>query len=117
MKWITKEGKKMRVEDMGDNHLLNSHRMLRKQEVEFQECEMMYLHPFWGPRGDMAQLAAEQDMDREFEVSMIRTHYIRKMDSIIKERGLTPKPVNPPKKPPKIKSVEHLENATICELE
>ncbi len=108
MKWRTKDGRVLDIKDMGDEHLLNAHRMLRRKVVEYKEIEKMYLHPIFGPQGEMAQECLEQGMEEKFEVYIQMLGAVGTMDKEIKKRDLTEKLVEGPKPLPKIKSVEHM---------
>lgn len=59
--WKTKDGKKIRIKDMSDSHLLNTIKYLDKA----------YLNYLWNTmpdlQGDMAQFCAEQDFNHELE--------------------------------------------------
>ena len=57
--WRCKDGRKVRICDMGDGHLANSIAMLERQ-AEVEKSQLPY--PCFN--GEMAQYYAEQDWDR-----------------------------------------------------
>jgi len=63
--WATREGTKIRVCDMGDEHLVNSLKMLKRQALSAREDN---LAAAWSAaamfNGDMATYYAEQEADR-----------------------------------------------------
>lgn len=56
--WVTREGKKIKVKDMTDSHLLNSIKYLDRR-LESMKITM----PYPNFNGEMAQFCAEQDWD------------------------------------------------------
>jgi len=68
--WVTKEGQEVKVADMGDSHLINTVRMLRRKadrmklvaELECIQAESMF-------NGDMARLSMEQEAGRIAEMA------------------------------------------------
>lgn len=118
MRWKTKEGRVLDIKDMGDEHLLNAHRMLRRKIVEAQECTQMYCHPIFGHTlGSMAELAADQAMNKIWDKELVYRAGTQMLKKEIDERGLKEKPVDGPRPLPKIKSVELLNGGTLVELE
>lgn len=63
-KWTMRDGTKIRIKDMGDGHLVNTIRMLKRYgALVKRHTEMIYLcGPT--PQGDMAEYAFNQEFDR-----------------------------------------------------
>ena len=62
-KWTTKEGKKIRICDMSDSHLLNSIKMIERQSRLRLEGELSFYMSCPLPNGEMAQDGFDQEFD------------------------------------------------------
>lgn len=70
--WKTKDGRTLLIRQMPDNHLLNAIRMLKRNGfVSPSTVEAYLLGP--PPRGEMAQLYYEQEMDQVFQAPVSPT--------------------------------------------
>ena len=66
--WTTKSGTKIRICDMSDSHLLNTVAMLERNASRYLEHSIDALGHFsMMLQGEMAQDAAEQELDRLVE--------------------------------------------------
>lgn len=61
-KWITKDGRKIRIKNMDDQHLRNTIKILERQ-LAYKKLTL----PFPSFNGEMAQMCAEADFDRFLE--------------------------------------------------
>ena len=69
LKWTTKDGKRVFVRDMSDNHLLNTMRFLiRRAEAERMATILFYSNAS-SPRGDMAMDCFEREEEAALEAS------------------------------------------------
>ena len=66
-KWTTKDGRKIRICDMLDEHLENTiNRLIREAEVRRYEAIRFYMSSP-GPNGDMAQMLFDQEQEAVFD--------------------------------------------------
>jgi len=64
--WNTQDGRQIPVEKMSDDHVRNSYQMMKRNGFVSMKTLMFYLiGP--QPRGEMAQMAVEHEMDRMFD--------------------------------------------------
>ena len=63
-KWQTKDGRKLRICDMDDGHLVNAMRMLRKYAKLLRLKTVHFYVRCVGPTGEMAQVAFDEELDR-----------------------------------------------------
>ena len=69
-KWTTKDGHKIRICDMEDNHLVNTIKMLRRFGEHMKGRAEAFYITYPQPQGDMAQYY----FDREFDQVMASTY-------------------------------------------
>ncbi len=85
--WITKEGQKIKISEMGDGHLVNSLQMLKRQGFVGWRTLSAYLY---GPRpnGEMAQDAFDREADEAFS----RPYHpaFDDLEDEVKRRGFRP---------------------------
>ena len=63
--WTMRDGTKIRICDMSDDHLKNTMKMLERVAERAYQDELANAYSFSGEMmGDMASYAAEQDADR-----------------------------------------------------
>lgn len=60
--WETKDGRKINIEDMGDRHLINSYKMVKRSGAIDPSTLDFYLYTD-GPTGEMASYFFEQEVD------------------------------------------------------
>jgi hypothetical protein len=70
--WVTKEGERIKVKDMGDRHLVNTVNMLLRWGVAYTEsvlieceCALSMLH------GEMAQLTMEREISGIMNMNLV----------------------------------------------
>ena len=61
--WETRDGQRIRVRDMDDSHLVNTVRYLRRRFEKLAEFEALRMMLGPRPRGDIAQMAFDQEID------------------------------------------------------
>lgn len=115
--WTTKGGRKIPIDKMEDKHLLNSLRMCMNNEIEYNDFLNCSTNPILAPRGDMACMAFEQEMDSYFDRYMNSVRWIKILTAEVERRGLKPLSTIKPMIMPKIKSVQNLEFGTLYELD
>ena len=116
--WTTKDGRKIPIFKMSDSHLLNTLRMCENTNIEYDEMLEWGLDPFWGPRGDGAQMAFEQELIRLELITFSLLPWIPILTEEVKRRGLTPLPTKKHKHPPKVKNIVDLKGGgTIAEID
>lgn len=114
--WTTKDGRDIPLSKMTTLHLLNAHRFVRRKLVKAQECTAFYLHPVWGPQGEMAQDAAGQAMEQIWNEEMRVRVVERILHDELDRRGSAPLPIEEPRKLPEPKLVETLEHGRIYQI-
>jgi len=61
--WVTKDGRRIRICDMTDEHLVNTIKMLERATEIKENCQIAQGYAMLGfVNGDMAQLAVDQDL-------------------------------------------------------
>lgn len=96
--WQTRDGQRIRVKDMSDEHLINTIRMLHSNGAKMKRAHIAAAYSVAsGLQGEMAQFYADRDIDRmeattleEFLSQSVPT-YDALMEEIEK-RKLTPFP-------------------------
>lgn len=114
--WTTKDGRKVPVELMTNDHLLNAWKFLDRKETKVREAEMFYNHPVWGPRGEMAQEAAEQAMGHAYDVQAVCLYWMKIFEEEMKRRDIAVPTRSVPQGPPEVEIVEDLGFATIARI-
>ena len=114
--WTTKDGRKIPVNEMGDTHLINAWKFLDRKETKVREAEMFYNHPIWGPRGEMAQEAAEQAMGQAYDVQAVCSYWMKIFEKEMKKRDIVVPPRSVPQGPPEVEVIEDLGFATIARI-
>lgn len=62
--WVAKDGQRVRVKDMGDTHLVNTIRLLRRHATRLIDENLSAAYSIEGYlQGEMAQVAIAQDID------------------------------------------------------
>ena len=113
MNWKTADGRIIPISKMTDSHLLNAHRYIRKGELCLDEMREAEFHPVFGPRGDGATWAFEQELE-ELEMFVISAGpYKEAMSEEIEKRGLKPLSLPDKRKLPEFELVEDMGNAQI----
>ena len=85
--WKTRDGKVMTIEQMDNNHLRNTIRMLIKNVQETDKLIGEYYCSSIQPEGDMAKLAVENQLNAmEYESNRI-WKYINAMQKELKRRA------------------------------
>jgi len=108
MIWVTNNGRKVRVEDMEDKHLLNAHRFVCNQIVRIQEATESFFHPVFGPpEGSMAEFYAEREMEEAWDRELRLLKWKGVFEREIGRRGLTPLKCRKKRKLPDAKLVGH----------
>lgn len=107
--WRTRNGKSIPVADMTNRHLINTVKFLQRRLAEIAEATAFWCHPFWGPQGEHAQDAAEQEMEAMWEKEEILEAWVVELSAELLRRQLDiPKPP-PRKRPPEPKSIKTVE--------
>ena len=77
-KWTTKDGKELKLKDIGDNHLRNISKMLKRQKK--QGYIVSYVGDIWGWDCDMDYDEEEWNEENERNLKTIKKE--------VKKRGL-----------------------------
>ena len=101
--WITQNGRKIPIDQMTNNHLLNTHRFVRRKLVEANELEMFAYSPFAPSEGTIAADDLEKCLNDLWEQKFALSSWEERIDKDIARRNLEPLYVDPPKPMPKIK--------------
>jgi hypothetical protein len=92
VKWTTKEGIKIPITEMTNRHLLFAERMIANNIVKYEECIEFYVHPVFGPHGEMAQDSAEREMEEVYDRLFSAHVWSSILKAEIKRRMLTALP-------------------------
>jgi len=65
--WTTKDGTKMNVDDMDDNHVRNAFKMVLRKVNAYIEEQKNPTPLEIKPRGDAAQMMHDQEIESEFD--------------------------------------------------
>lgn len=114
--WRTKERKFIPISKLEDSHLLNIYRMLDKQACNIRAATQAYLHPILGPQGDMAQLAADAEMERIWESEIRKELWLAVLKVEITKRELELPARTKPDPIPKFKLVENTNSGHIYRI-
>lgn len=121
--WETGDGKKIPVAEMSDDHVINAYRCLDRRCCRNHEVSAFYLSPVFGPRGEMAQDAAEQEMMQIRGEQPEISGWLKAFKAEIVRRGLELPERSSPRPLPKVKKAEQVLDSdgrkigTIYELE
>ena len=86
--WTTKDGTRIPVPEMTDRHVVNCWHMLSRIVAEVDSASEFYLHPFWGPSGEMAQEAAEQAMEEAWNQRATCAAWMQVFEEEMTRRGI-----------------------------
>lgn len=119
--WTTSDGREVLVSEMTDRHLINALKWLQRHIQEIDDATDFYFHPFWGPRGEMAQYYAEQEMEQAWERQGAFKAWHKILTEEVEQRGLTVPSPPAAKPPPEPESIEVIDlpgggQATIARL-
>lgn len=115
--WTTREGEKLKPNQMGDRHLLNALRMVQNHIVDMKEMNQFAWSPF-APQGEIASEMFEEAMDEMLEDSPRWYEAERALKREAKKRGLKPLPCKKVEPLPKVKRIEYLDGGgTLMEIE
>jgi len=118
MIWTTRDGRRVKVKDMTDRHLLYAHRFVCNQVVRIQEATESFFHPVFGPtEGSIAEFYAEQEMQEAWDQELLLLKWKGVLESEIKRRGLTPLPHRKKRELPRARLVESTTTGRIFKLE
>jgi len=113
--WVDIDRRRVAIPDLNDSHLLAVFGVLDRQICDIQELTAFYFDPFCGPHGEMAQIAAEQEMKYHWN----RQTYFIAWRSLIQEEILRRNRAVPEKRAPqplpKLKLVDSIMGADIYE--
>ena len=91
-KWTTKDGGKIRIKDMTDEHLLNATHLLSRRYNQM----VKNLYAFAGMiHGEQASVCVEDEIDREESEGSIEEHfpiYADMMDELERRQEKQPEP-------------------------
>jgi hypothetical protein len=65
--WVTKNSKRIAFKDLGDKHLLNILNMLKRKAEDLKIAKDLLLTRLPEPRGDMAQMAFEDECNHQWD--------------------------------------------------
>lgn len=104
--WKTRDGKRIPLPDMQDEHLLNAHRLTKEKYLETLEDISFCFSPFAPGEDTIAHEHMEQALEDDYN-RLSRLHYIGKiLRQEIYRRGLTPKSMRNKHQPlPQVKRV------------
>jgi hypothetical protein len=92
--WTTKSGKKIKVENMTDNHILYALRLCMRVLVQLNEIlDLREIYPLF-----------DEEFDRLLNVATLLTPWISIFDKEIVKRELTPLPIDDGKGDDEIKN-------------
>ncbi len=116
MIWKTRDDKKIPLEEMSDSHLLNAERFLQNQLVRIDEATESYLHPIFGPQGEIAQECADREMQDLWEYQTRVSTMVMNLNTEIRRRGLKPLPHKRKRNLQEINKISCEEIGTIIEF-
>ncbi len=114
--WVTRNGELVPLAIMSERHMLNIYRKYATELKKMKECTAFYMHPVWGPRGEMAQYYAEQEMEHMWDRQYIIADIVSMTKEWIGKRGFELPDVGEPKPPPKAELVESTELGNIYKI-
>jgi hypothetical protein len=107
--WTTKDGRRIRVTEMSDQHVLNCWKMFDRIIAKEKEALQFFLHPFWGPSpGSMAEMMLEEEFYSEEFSSKSRRRYKWRtiFEKELESRGVPVPNKTVPEGPPEVEVVE-----------
>jgi len=116
LKWTTRDGETVAIKDMKDNHLLNTCRFMENKTVALGNMYRYADHPIWGPRGDGAQMAFQNELSDMEEQSWAVYHWIHALSDEIQKRGLEKLACKKPLEMPEGELVEDTGHGQIWKL-
>ena len=114
--WVTRSGELVPLAIMSERHMLNIYRKFATELKEMKECTAFYMHPVWGPRGEMAQEAAEQEMEHMWDRQYIVAGVVNTIKEWISKRGFELPDIGEPKPLPKVELIESTELGNIYRI-
>lgn len=104
--WKTRDGKRILLSDMQDEHLLNAHRLTKEKYLQTLENISFCFSPFAPSEDTIAHDDMEQALDDDYN-RLFRLHSIGQVLRFeIDRRGLTPKSMRTKHQPlPQVKRV------------
>ncbi len=86
MKWKTRDGTVIDVDDMSTSHLRNAVAMADRVMARLYDCSLSLGSLSSSVRGEFAQLAVEQEIDAMFAEFMKKQMYVEALRSRLYER-------------------------------
>ncbi len=97
--WQTRDGKKIPLIDMDDEHLLNAHRLTKEKYLQILEDILFCFSPFAPSEDTIAHEHMEQALDDDYTILFAFHSAGNALRKEIDRRGLIPKPIRTKHKP------------------